>query len=169
MKKPDWTAWAGKLLPLFQRYKFVLLVMLAGVVLLLLPGGGGGEETAAPESSAEAAFDLEAMEQKLAQALSEIDGAGEVHVVLTVKAGTRQIIAQDISRSVEESSSAAVIVSRGSGVEETVLLQQIYPQYQGALVVCPGGDDPAVQLAIAKAVSSLTGLGSDRISVCKSK
>lgn len=62
-----------------------------------------------------------------------------------------------------------VIISNGSGVEQAVLVQQHYPAFRGAVVVCDGGGDPAVQLLITQAVSDLTGLGSDRILVCKSK
>ena len=109
------------------------------------------------------------MERKLEQALSRVDGAGEVTVVLTVKSGARQILAQDSSRSGEESSTSTVVVSTGSGTEDAVVLQQVYPQYQGALVVCPGGGDPAVCLRLVDAVSALTGLGADKISICKSK
>ena len=47
-----------------------------------------------------------------------------------------------------------------------VVRTQYYPSFRGALVVCPGGDDPQVQLAITQAVSALTGLGSDRITIC---
>ena len=61
------------------------------------------------------------------------------------------------------------MVSAGSGREEAVALQQVYPQFQGALVVCTGGDDPAVQLKLVEAVSALTGLGSDKISICKGR
>ena len=90
-------------------------------------------------------------------------------MVLTVKSGARQILAQDSSRSGEESSTSTVVVSTGSGTEDAVVLQQVYPQYQGVLVVCPGGGDPAVCLKLVDAVSALTGLGADKISICKSK
>ena len=66
-----------------------------------------------------------------------------------------------------DSQVSTVVISRGSGSEETVALQEIAPQYQGALVVCPGGGDPAVRLQLSEAVSALTGLGADRITICK--
>ena len=62
-----------------------------------------------------------------------------------------------------------VIISSGAGMQETVLVQQIYPKFQGALVVAAGGDDPVVQLKLTEAVTALTGLGADKISVCKGK
>ena len=41
------------------------------------------------------------------------------------------------------------------------------PEKGVALVVCPGGNDPAVKLQISEAVAALTGLGADKISICK--
>lgn len=166
--KAAWKKWSAHI----WQYKYVLVVILAGLVLLLLPRSGGEEDAkgvkadVTPEGTE---FDLRAMEERLEEVLSEIKGAGKVRVVLSVKGGSRQVIAQDAKRSDREDSNSAVVVSKGSGVEDTVLLQEIYPQYQGALVVCSGGDDPAVRLKLIEAVAAITGLGTDKISICKSK
>ncbi len=154
----------------FAKYRLVWLVILAGLVLLLLPTGGGeGEETAA--EPAQGTFDLEATEARLAQALSKIKGAGEVTVVLTVANGPRQVLAQDVDRDTGqgEESTQTVVLSRGSSSQETVTVQEIYPQYQGVLVVCPGGGDPEVRLQLTQALSALTGLGADKISISEGK
>ena len=135
--------------------------------------GNGGEPVVVPPDYATFQPDLGALERRMEEALSRIEGAGEVSVVLTLRSGTRQVLAQDVSsaRSQEdqEEDRTTVVVSAGSGREEAVALQQIYPQFQGALVVCAGGDDPAVQLKLVEAVSALTGLGSDKISICKGR
>ena len=67
----------------------------------------------------------------------------------------------------ESGESTTVLLSRGSAGEETVAVEQRSPQFRGALVVCSGGDDPAVRLTLTQAVSAVTGLGADRISICK--
>ncbi len=162
--------WGKKLYSVFSKYKYVFLIILAGVILLLLPSFGGEEKAAAPPTTAietTADFRLADMEEKLSEALSQIDGAGKTRVVLTLKGSARQIVAKDESFSDKENSSTTVVVSKGSGSEEAVVLQQVYPQYQGALVICPGGGNPAVKLKITEAVAAVTGLGAARISVCK--
>lgn len=174
MNATDFAAKGGrKLLSVLEKYKFVLLVALAGVLLLLLPTANSGEDQSGGTDPPALSFDLEGLEHKLAETLSQVEGAGKVSVVLTVKASTRQVLAQDSSLSKSEGTSqeekSTVVVSKGSGREETVPLQQIYPMFQGALVVCPGGGDPAVQLELMEAVSALTGLGTDKISICKAK
>lgn len=156
------------------RYKFVLLVILVGIVLLLLPDS---EKTQKSQESltvnTEEDFSVEALEEKLERTLSEIDGAGEVRVMLTVESGMKRVLAQDASLDQEESAvqreTETVVISTGSGTQDVVLIQQIYPQFQGALVVSTGGDDPAVRLKLTEAVAALTGLGADKISICKGK
>ena len=110
---------------------------------------------------------------KFNDVLAQIDGVGEVRVVLTLQSGPRRILAQDSQSTVDEGRTEAevtnVVISAGSGVEGTVTLQQLSPQFQGALVVCSGGGEPTVQLRLVEAVSALTGLGADKISVCKGK
>lgn len=162
---------AGKIKETTKAYRLVWLVILAGLVLLALPSGK--EEEAQEEETPVTAtqFDLAAMEDRLAQALSRIDGAGEVTVVLTLQDGPRQVLAQNVDRDGEEGreQTETVVLSRGSGSQETVSVQELYPSYQGALLVCPGGDDPTVRLKLTEATSALTGLGADKISISKGK
>ena len=152
----------------WQRYRLVWLVILAGLVLLMLPLGGGEKEVLA-ESPVQSDFDLAGTEARLAEALSKIKGAGEVTVVLTVANGPRQVLAQDVEEKGEggEERRETVVLSKGS--QETVTVQEVYPRYQGALLVCPGGDDPTVRLQLTEAMSALTGLGADKISISKGK
>lgn len=150
----------------FERYGYVLLVVAVGMVLLLWPQGEEPKETVAQESVQEE-FDLEAFEEKLANTISQIQGAGEAQVVLSLQSGSRQVLAQDKEQG-SQSSTTTVTVGRGSGSQEVVPIQTVAPQFRGALVVCPGGDDPQVRLAVMEAVAAVTGLGSNHISVCKS-
>ena len=164
LKLPPWSrsGWG-----VVKKYQYVLLVALVGAVLLLIPSREKPAETAAPEEGQQ--FRLEELEKRLEQALGQIEGAGEVHAVLTLKSGSRQVLAQAVDRDGNGGSSfAPVTVGRGAGSQEVVPLQTLAPEYQGALIVCQGGGDPAVRLNILQAVSALTGLGADKISICKS-
>ena len=175
MKWEKWKLQWTKACVTLGKYKFVLLTVVVGLVLLLWPASSEKESvpaavTAAPQTIQEQSAELE---RRLEEVLSEVDGAGEVRVILTLKGGPRQVLAQDADTSAGgeemESSLSTVIVSKGSGTEEAVVIQQLSPQYQGALVVCSGGDVPEVRLRLVEAVSALTGLGADKISVCKGK
>ena len=179
-KTPSWQEWKGKAVRIFQTYKYVGLVLLAGLLLLLLPSGK--EKTAVPVQpsekpigSTEEDFSVAALEERLSETLSKIHGAGDVSVMLTVQGGFRRVLAQNNKESREadgsfEQQSETVIVSSGTGSGEgPVLLQQLYPRFQGAVVGCEGGGEASVRLKLMEAVSALTGLGTDKISICKGK
>jgi stage III sporulation protein AG len=153
----------------WKQYRFLLLTVAVGVLLLLLPTGktGGGEETTAGDTEEEV-FRLDAFERRLEEVLSKVDGAGRVRVVLTLDESGRQVLAQDRQRTGAEAGSATTVtVGAGSGSQAVVPVQTLAPKFRGALVVCPGGGDPRVKLLLLDAVSALTGLGADRISVCQ--
>ena len=164
------TRLAGKIKGYLEKYRLVLLVILAGLLLLMLPLGEREEEPVKTAGETAVSFDLAAMETRLAEALSRIDGAGEVTVVLTVQNGPRQVLAQDVDRRTGEGENTeTVVLSRGGSAQETVTVQELYPSYQGALLICEGGDDPNVRLKLTEATSALTGLGADKISISKGK
>lgn len=159
-----------------KKYKYVALVLLLGIALLLLPSKSGKTEektVETAESTDDEAYRL-TLETRLAEILSEMTGAGEVHVLLTLRTGTQTVYQTDTSitadaaeRSSEERKT--VILSRGSAYDEAAASAVEYPQFQGAVVVCEGADDPAVRLGVVNAVGVLTGLSSSRITVLKMK
>ena len=169
--KFQWKLPEGEVWKALDRYKYVLIVIAAGIVLLLWPTGER-EQSAGTDGTADVreTFDLEALEEKLSRTLSKVEGAGEVTVTLTVKSGMEQVLASDRTTSVSERGSSVeeetVLINTGGG-QDIVLLTQKYPTFQGALVVCEGGDSAEVRLLLTQAVSALTGLGADRITVCK--
>lgn len=164
------TAWLQTVLGKAARFKYALLILLLGVVLLLLPQKTG-ETTAEPTSApAETEASLEA---ELEAVLSQVEGAGRVRVLLTMSTGTAYEYQTDVeTRSDSDGSEVSrktVLASAGSGVDNAVTVRTTYPTYKGALVVCEGADSASVRLSIIQAVSSLTGLGSDKITVIKMK
>ena len=73
-----------------KKYRYAGLVLLLGGLLLMWPAGGlSSGRTASPETSGQAAFDLESLERQMEQALSEIEGVGKVTVVLTLQSDGR--------------------------------------------------------------------------------
>lgn len=152
-------------------YRYIFVVIVAGILLLLLPGGNGTRETAQSlTEKQEETFDLEAFEEKLARTLSQIEGAGSVDVMLMLDGSSRKILARDQEQDGKGGiSSSAVTVGQGGGTQDVVPLQTMAPRFRGALVVCPGGGEANVRLRLMEAVSAVTGLGSDRISICQGK
>lgn len=156
---------------LWKKYRFVILVILAGVVLMLLPTHSSDKKEPRSEPSERETFSLEREEARMEEVLGRIEGAGRLQLMLTLQSGSQLQLAEDsdLTAAADEQRTerSTVTLSRGSGVEDIVVTQQIYPVYQGAVVVCQGADNAAVRLALTEAVCALTGLSSDKVSIVK--
>ena len=152
--------------------KYVFLVVAVGVVIMLLPVSSGGKTEQTGQTSVQEStlpFSLEEQEQKLERLLEQIPGVGKATVMLALKNGGRQILAENTDASQSESGTErtveTVILSGSGGEEKTVTLQYIAPEYAGAVIVAEGAQQAEIQLKITNAVRSVTGLSSDRITV----
>lgn len=155
----------------FEKYKFVFIVLLIGVILLVIPDGD--DETTLPAQLSEHTDAIPCIEEQLSNILSMIQGAGKVQVMLTVACGEEYLYQTNSSVSTSANGSEhkndTVTVSDSQRNDSGLIRQVNPPIYLGAVIVCQGADNPAVKLAVTDAVSRLTGLGSDKISVLKMK
>lgn len=156
----DWVTLRSRGKELVRKYRYVLLVVLAGLFLMALPDGKNTK--AAPEPRQDLQTGLE-------EILSQIQGAGRVRVLLTQREGERTVYQTD-----EDSTSSGIrsdtVLLNGSDRSQTGLVQQVNPPtYLGAVIVCQGADSASVRLAIVSAVGSVTGLSTDKITVLKMK
>lgn len=152
------------------KYKYVWIVLLAGIVLMLLPTK---QSTAAQAQPKDQPVQLEedTVETRLEKILGYISGAGEVKVMLSVAQGERIIYQTDSTYSQGENSSDSrtqtILITDSQRNQQGLIHQKNPPTYQGAIIIAQGADDPVVKLAIVEAVSSVTGLGTDKITVLK--
>ena len=159
------------LLALLKKYRYPLMLAALGAVLLLIPAGEK-RETAAPAEIPAVQTEPDAdTERRLERILSSVSGAGRVRVMLTRKDDGKTSYQSDseITQSPDATNTRTQTVFRSDGsYQQTPLVTKVTaPEYLGALIVCSGGDDPAVRLQLVRAVCSLTGLGSDRVTFLK--
>ncbi len=180
--KGSWKLPQG-LAALLERWKYPALILLAGVVLVLWPGGEQKTEpeTAASQAAEESAEDPEVyrrrMERELEGILSQVEGAGKVSVLLTLRNGPTDSYQTDLSTSgrgegedgTQERQEKTVMRENGSAYNEPILVTRAYPTFQGALIVSQGAGDPTVKYRILEAVAALLGLGTHQITVVKMK
>lgn len=162
----------GKITELIKKYRYAVLVLVVGIGLMMIPSPSAKKEETVivPQAETKAAVSVE---ERLESVLSKIVGAGKVEVMLTVGIGEETIYQVDENTS--DSGSANTVEKNTVTVtdaqrNQTGLVCQVNPPvYLGAIVVCEGAGDPSVQYAIVDAVSKITGLGANRISVLKMK
>lgn len=159
---------AGKQL---KKYKYPLIVLLVGIILMVIPTGSK-KQTQGNMPEATEAFQV-STEEKLAEILSSIKGAGNVKVMLTIQAGEEYFYQADTNATQSDATSSTttdtVILTDKNRTQSPLIRQILGPKYQGAIILCTGANDPSVKLSIIDAVSKITGLGSDKISVLELK
>lgn len=163
----DWLKWKEKAQKWAGKYRYVLIVLIAGVVLMMLPSKQ--ETTIQTQEVTETAAQKQDVQAELAQILTQIDGVGEVRVLLTIKGGEETVYQMNTETTDNTCRIETVIVTDANRNETGLIQQRNPPQYMGAIVVCRGGANAAVKLAVVEAVSCVTGLGADQISVLKMK
>ena len=172
----------------------MLYFLLAAIgVVLLLPTGTKktSEETEQPqETAARPAGDAglsvqEEMEQRLCDALSQMDGVGAVHVVVTLESTGKKISGKrcsnaehnggkqegrgDRKRYILVAGEATVYEKTQNGAETPYVVSEEYPAVRGVLVIAEGGGNPVTIQEIQEAVMALFQVGANKIKVVKMK
>lgn len=167
MKWDDLKQHIGLIQRKFGSLKYAILILLIGIVLMALPNVNQKDE----EKTETLVTVSDSFETKLEDTLRLVDGAGNVRVLLTLQEDNRYTYQMDVEdykqTEHQERIEQTVLVRDRDGSESAVIVGVEYPVYKGAVVICEGADSAAVRLHITKAVSDLTGLGSDKISVIK--
>jgi len=158
----------------WDKYKYVVLMILIGVGLLVWPSGKEPPAGDAAMVSKET-VDVADVEREMEEILSVMSGVGQVRVMLTVDSDGERELAQDTELAYSGNTAApedysrhsSVVLADGGSGDEALVTKTVYPTYRGALVVCQGGGQAEVQLVVTQAVAALTGLTTDRITVAK--
>jgi stage III sporulation protein AG len=187
--KREWKETMTRMGKTLGKFKYPILILILGVVLISIPTKSQDSKLAkAPETADASPADektettdeqetLEQLESELEELLSQVEGAGDVRVMLRYAASPRTVYQTDSTQEVrsgtEENETTTdvrtVLASDGSSKENAVAVQVMSATFQGAVVVAQGADDAQVKLNLVSAVSSLTGLGTDKITVIKMK
>ena len=148
--------WIGK-------YKYFVLILIAGIVLMVTPVNKQSKESS---SAAAQSMQETFLDEQLEGILTNIKGVGRVQVLLTLEKGEQTVYQTDKPSSEREDT---VVISGSDRTESGLVQQVISPTYRGAVVLCQGADSPTVCLQVKEAVSKVTGLDASRISVLKMK
>lgn len=165
----NWKTQIGKLT---GKYKYALLVLLLGIGLMCIPVKTE-EEQPADKQIQETQPMQKSLDQQLSEILSKIEGAGQVKVLLAEAKGEEILYQSDTTISKDTNGSdtrnETILITDANRNQAGLIHQKNPPVYQGAIVVAQGGGIPAVKLALTEAISRITGLGADKISVHKMK
>ena len=170
------------------------IVILAGVLLMILamPAGNqkkeGGSaqqtESAKTGEGAESADNYgRRLEASLKKALSKIDGAGRVEVMITFEDSGESVVEKDVEKETSDKretgggsedrteksarTSQSTVYYEESSDKTPFVEKEIMPKIAGVLVIAQGGGNTAVKQNISEAVMALFQIDVNRIKVVK--
>lgn len=179
-----------------EKKEKVIILFLLGVFFLLIatPASSfSGKDRKNTAEKEEAASDksiennkkdeyIEELENKLEQTIGGMEGAGKVLVMITLKDNGEKILDKNqpyesrTEKSSEEgketestsikSDQETVLIEEG-GDTTPIVVQELYPDIEGVVVVCEGGDNSELALHIKEAVEALFSIDAHKIVVCK--
>ncbi len=179
--------WMALLRGVLQKKNALFILGLSGILLIFLSdalfAGRPKEEAALPEAEpqgARAASTEQALETRLAELISQVEGAGSVRVMLTLENAGETVYAYD-----EQSDTQTVYGGEGGAAERSqsyenrhVMIEAengtqalvetcLEPEVKGVAVVCEGGDDITVIKRVTELVSVVLRLPTNRVCVIK--
>ena len=175
----------------------ILILLLAGILLLVIAipvpkntdettgnrSSSAGEQIQSMDSDVDLAY-IDYLEKHLAASLSQIDGAGDVDVMITLKSSTEKIIEKDQNQqtvTVTESDSqggtrttgnlsheeSTIYEDHSDSTKEPYVSKTITPQVEGVLVIASGGGQAVVKENITDAVRALFDIDTHKIRIVK--
>lgn len=156
----------------------LLIVFVVALILIMNLSKGTSKNVASTVSSNTYTTSLEyskMLESKLESVLSQVKGAGQVKVMITLDGSPELVYAMDSDSKVSNSSSGGttttssqtpIIVSK-NGSSSPLILTEILPKVKGVIVVSSGANDVSIKLDILYSVSTLLGISTDKINVLK--
>ncbi len=158
-----------------ERKKLILLFLVGAVGLILVILGYTTPWDKQENNEKEIEVSLQTMEyiseieNKIRSITEKITGSSDVSVMVSTESGTEFVYVSNEDMNGEDVSKEYITVKNENGEYELVLAKEIYPAITGVSIVCPGGDDYAVQKKIINSVSTAFGLSKNRICVVGTK
>lgn len=167
-----------KLNEIFEKFKgdkrVVLIVALGvlGLILLflseVLPDSKTNENTEdMPQTQSVYEYESD-LEDRLEEMLRNVEGAGNVCVMLMLDCGDESVYATE-NKSGTNTDEKKYVLVENDGQDEGLLLKTAQPQVRGVGVVCEGADIPKVKQEITGLLTAVLGVSANRVNIAKMK
>lgn len=146
---------------LFRKVKPEYLMIAAAVIIVLILFGSTFVKTQT-EKDYDVNDYVDMLETKLSDRLSELDGAGRVKVIISVKSGMRSEIATEkqVGGIGDRTTETPVLISG-----KPLILGEIYPEICGVIIMAKGAENVKVRLSLITAAQTFLDVSSDKIQV----
>lgn len=184
--------WKMKIREIIRQVGYVRLILLlvCGIFLIAvsLPEKKDGTENQIEGNTQRLSYDtdendiyVEKMEERLADILGMIEGAGRVEVMITLASSSETVVNKD--QSVEEGTEKGgeengkesiksirkeeTVFTEKDGNQNPYIVKTVEPAVEGIIIVMDGGDNPSASQAVTEAVQALFHVEVHKIKVLK--
>ena len=108
------------------------------------------------------------LEERLTQIVSSVKGAGNTQVMVTVASAGEYVYAENKKYDKDSDSTSTdteIVVFEQTDSDTGLVISIKSPDVLGVAVICEGGDSAVVKSEITNLVTSLFGIGADRVYV----
>lgn len=172
----------------------LLILILSGILLLVITIPTGEEKTSSKGTeeagnlygedgfTSDQGSYVDYLEQHLEEMLSQMEGVGEVTVMITLQSSAEKVIEKDLetqnesvtendsqggSRITQNDSLRETTVYDGENEQIPYIRKIITPSIEGVVVLADGGDNAVVKEQITEAVQALFGVDTHKIRIMK--
>ncbi len=170
--------------------KIIIAACVVGIALIFLSGyfkkDAASTQPTASQSVITAEQYASQLENSLADMVTRIQGAGTAKVLVTLERSTQYVYATEEKKSTQTNEDKSdgsttkneandstetnyILVKDADGAQKAIAVTEVQPIIKGVVVVCDGGDNPAVQQNIINAVTTALDITSVRVCVIKAK
>ncbi|MCD8094911.1 MAG: hypothetical protein LUE12_02125 [Ruminococcus sp.] len=159
--------------------RLIFIIGIVGIFLIGLSEIIPDEEEAETESvqSTDEAFDeaqeyKEELEKELCDIVSQIQGVGNVSVMITIGSTREYIYVEQIDEEINSQSDqlsstnkSEIALADDGSAQQPIIRKIVAPQISGAVVVCTGADNALTKERVLNAVLAALGIETRKISV----
>ena len=157
----------------------IALVIISIAVLIYFTIEGKREEETSSIVSDNVTGEIsltDGLEDRLANILTEIEGAGKVSVMITYETTGEVVTADKVDTHTTTSgagdnvvtnttSNSVPIIVTGVDGSQVIILQEKMPQIKGVIIVAEGANDVAVKMRLMSATSTVLGVNANSIQI----
>lgn len=150
------------------KIEYVLVIVLIILISCLFLFNSGALNVFSSTKSSDTSSYENALEEKLVNLISAIDGAGSVSVLITVDGSNKQEYLKNTTTKMEN---GVKIIEENTVLinGKPYLIKEHNPEVLGIVVICQGGENVKVKMAITEVITTLFKIPSENIRILKKK
>jgi stage III sporulation protein AG len=151
----------------FKGLEYIFIILSGVAILCVMMSDNMFSKNSIKENISTGEY-VSLLESRLENALKQVDGAGRVNVAISVAGGNKTVIATDVT-TIKNGTEVQITETPILVGGKVVVLNELYPEIVGVVIVASGADNLPVRLDLLNATTTLLSIGDDKVQILKGK